>query len=240
MQHGHSVEEIRARLSASDRSNYLKDCVFGGIDGTITTFAIVAGVQGAGLAPAVILILGVANILADGFSMAAGNYSATKTEKDDIRRIRAFEEAQIRDFPSGEREEIRQILIMKGIEGSALEEATRSITSDPQTWVDMMIADEYGKSPVEPKPMTAALFTFFSFLACGSIPLLPFLLAFPTPFKISILLTALVFAAIGMAKSRWSLLPWWASGFETLAIGSVAAAIAYLAGWLLRSLAAGV
>ena len=240
MQHGHSIEEIRERISGSRKVNYLRDCVFGGIDGTITTFAIVAGVEGAALSPAIILILGIANVLADGFSMAAGNYSATKTEIDDIKRIRAFELHQIEQFPEGEREEIRQILVQKGLTGDALEEATKAMTANPETWVDMMMVDEYGKSPTEPKPLAAALATFFSFLLCGFVPLLPFLFGLPQPFLTATLLTALVFLSIGMFKSKWSLSPWWVSGLETFAIGSCAALIAYLAGWFLRNLAIGI
>ena len=64
-------------------ARYLQDWVLGGIDGAVTTFAIVAGVVGAQLSTPIILILGLANLLADGFSMAAGNYSGVKAEKDD-------------------------------------------------------------------------------------------------------------------------------------------------------------
>ena len=105
---------------------------------------------------------------------------------------------------------------------------------------DLMLVDEYGKSPVEPRPFTAALYTFFSFLLCGLIPLLPFLMGLQNAFQWSILCTGIIFLLIGMLKSKWSLQAWWQSGFETLAIGASAAAIAYYIGWLLRSLAIGV
>ena len=83
--HGHSQSEIEARIDAPAGRGYLRDIVYGGIDGSVTTFAIVAGVAGAGLSPWVIIALGIANVLADGFSMAAGNYSGTKAELDDAR-----------------------------------------------------------------------------------------------------------------------------------------------------------
>jgi hypothetical protein len=76
--HGHSQQEIEQRISDPPGRGVLRDIVYGGIDGSVTTFAIVAGVAGAGLSSFVIVALGLANVLADGFSMAVGNYSGTK------------------------------------------------------------------------------------------------------------------------------------------------------------------
>ena len=116
--HGHSEEEIAARIAGPGRESYVKDTVYGAIDGTVTTFAIVAGVAGAGLSPAVIIALGLANVFADGFSMAAGNYSGTKAELDDIRRLRDQETRHIERNPDGERAELRAILSGKGLSGT--------------------------------------------------------------------------------------------------------------------------
>ncbi|NNK79500.1 MAG: hypothetical protein HKP40_12410, partial [Litoreibacter sp.] len=144
--HGHSKEEVAARLAAPFRQGNLRDMVYGGIDGAVTTFAIVAGVQGAGLPSSIIIALGIANVLADGFSMAAGNYSGTKADLDDRDRLRSVEEQHIQEFPEGEREEIRQILALKGLQGDVLDQATDAICSDRKTWVDMMLSEEYGMS----------------------------------------------------------------------------------------------
>ena len=82
LEHSHDAEEIKKRLAEENKPNYVRDWVYGGIDGAVTTFAIVAGVVGAQLSSGIILILGLANLLADGFSMAASNYSGTKTENE--------------------------------------------------------------------------------------------------------------------------------------------------------------
>src|SRR6056297_1311773 len=95
--HGHSQSEVEARINAPAGRGHLRDMIYGAIDGSVTTLAIVAGVAGAGLSPFVIVALGLANVLADGFSMAAGNYSATKAELDEIKRLRAVEARHIRD-----------------------------------------------------------------------------------------------------------------------------------------------
>ena len=143
-EHGHGREEIRQRLSAGPAASYLRDWVYGGIDGAVTTFAIVAGVVGANLSTRVILILGAANLLADGFSMAAANYSSTRAELDEYRHIRNMEERHVDRFPEGEREEVCQLLAAKGFEGKDLERAVDIITSDRQRWIEVMMAEEHG------------------------------------------------------------------------------------------------
>jgi len=234
-EHGHSPEEVRARITGPTRRSYLRDTVYGAIDGAVTTFAIVAGVVGAGLSPRVIIALGIANVLADGFSMAAANYSGTKAEADNARRLRAVEARHIAEVPDGERLELFEILRAKGLTGTVLEAATAAISSDKGKWIDLMMVDEYGLSPIDPHPMRAALATFAAFLAAGLIPLLPFVFGLEGAFAASLSATALVFFAIGTMKSYWSLAPWWRSGAETLAIGGIAAAIAYFVGSLFHA-----
>ena len=210
--------------------------MYGGIDGAITTFAIVAGVAGAGLSDRVALILGVANIVADGFSMAAANYSGTKAERDDYKRLRAVEERHIRLAPDGETEEVRQIFAAKGFRGPDLERVVAVITADRERWIATMMAEEYGLSAVPRSPWRAAMSTFAAFLLCGSVPLLPLLLGLAQPFVYAIGLTAVVFAAIGSIKGRWSVAPWWVSGAETLGIGLAAAGLAFAIGYGIESL----
>jgi VIT1/CCC1 family predicted Fe2+/Mn2+ transporter len=231
--HGHSSEEISERLSKPFSRNYLRDFIYGGIDGAVTTFAIVAGVEGAGFSRSVIIVLGIANILADGFSMAASNYSGTKAERDNVNRLREVERQHIEKIPEGEREEVRQILQAKGLRGAALEQAVEAVTADKKTWIDLMLVDEYGVSPVSSEPISAASATFLAFMLCGIVPLLPFLIGVPDPFVVAVVVTFATFFAIGTAKSIWTLAPWWRSGLETLFIGAAAAIIAYLAGsWI--------
>ena len=227
LEHDHSADAIRRRLAEGPSLSYLRDWVYGGIDGAITTFAIVAGAVGAGFSYRIALILGIANVVADGFSMAAGNFAATKAERDDYRRLRAVEERHIRRAPEGEREEVRQIFAAKGFVGSDLERAVDVITADRDRWIDTMMVEEYGL-PLSPRdPRRAAASTFVAFLLCGLVPLIPILLRLPSPFVTAIALTAVVFFSIGAAKGRWSVAPWWRSGLETLAIGLGAAALAY-------------
>ena len=231
-EHGHSPHEITTRLAAGQQHSNLKDMIYGGIDGAVTTFAIVAGVEGAGLPHSIIVALGLANILADGFSMAASNYSGTKAELDDRKRIIQIEERHIVQHPEGELEELRQILSMRGLDGEVLEQATQAISQNHDKWIGLMLTDEYGLARDDPEPMRAALATFAAFLLAGTVPLLPFLLGVDHAFSIAIFATLFTFFLIGAAKSRWSLAKWWRSGIETLLIGGFAAVLAYAVGGL--------
>ena len=230
LEHGHGPAEIAARLDAQTDSGRLRDAIFGGIDGTVTTFAIVAGVQGAGLSAGIVVALGLANVLADGFSMAAGNYAGIKAVADDRRRLWQVEERHVRENPIGERDELVQILARKGLRGDVLQNAADMISKDKEQWITLMMAEEYGLPPVDERPVRAALVIFAAFVVAGMFPLLPYLIGFGDAFKWSIGIAAFTFFAIGTIKSRWSLAPWWRSGFETLVIGGVAAALAFAVG----------
>lgn len=235
-EHDHFPGAIRARLAAGPRQTYLRDWIYGGIDGTVTTFAIVSGAAGAQLSPAVVLILGVANLLADGFSMAASNYLGTKAERDEHHRLEAAERRHIELFPEGEREEIRQIFSAKGFRGEDLERVVEVITEEPARWVRTMLAEEYGLPGTVRSPWRAAFNTFGAFVVCGMAPLIPYLLGAEAAFGLAAGLTGAVFFAIGSVKSQWSITPWWQSGLFTLVVGAVAAGLAYGVGALLRQL----
>ncbi|HVS33067.1 MAG TPA: VIT1/CCC1 transporter family protein [Thermoanaerobaculia bacterium] len=236
MEHEHSPEAIRERLAAGPRTSYLRDWVYGGIDGSVTTFAIVSGVVGASLPPATILILGAANLVADGFSMAAGNYSATRTEAEELRTVRAVEERHVARNPEGEREEVRQLLAAKGLSGAELDAMVELTTADRRRWIDFMLIEEYGLSLQTRPAVAAALATFSAFILCGVVPLLPFLFRVESAFIVSIVLTMTVFFAIGSTKARWLTTPWWRAGLETLAIGALASALAYAVGVALKGI----
>src|SRR6478752_319047 len=107
--------------------DYIAEFVYGGIDGAITTFAVVAGATGAGLNISVVIILGVANLLADGFSMSVGNYFSTKAEQDNYDKHKAIEYWEIEHLREKEIEEIREIYAKKGFKGELLEQVVSTI-----------------------------------------------------------------------------------------------------------------
>ncbi len=237
LEHDHSPQAIARRLAGGPRASHLRDWIYGAIDGVVTTFAVVAGATGAELSSNVVIILGAANLFADGFSMAAANYTGTKAEMESYDKLRAMEERHVALEPEGEREEIRQIYARKGFEGESLSDMVRLVTERDETWIDTMMEEEHGLSPVPRSPLKAAAITMLGFVVAGSLPLAPFALTLPRASEIATALTALTFFAIGSAKSRWSARSWWRSGLETLFVGLLAAFVAYAVGWALNGLA---
>lgn len=226
----HHPEAIARRLEQQNDRDYLADAVLGGIDGCVTTFAIVAGTMGGGFDPLVALALGLSNLIADGFSMAISNYQATKSVHTRVQQARKQEEEHIELIPEGEREEIRQMYKQKGFSGETLEEIVKVITSDNKIWVDTMLQEEYGLPLQAPSPLRSAWVTFVSFCIVGLMPLLPFFFLIQEAtlsFKLSCLCTAMAFVGIGVAKGWVLKTSMIIEGFEMLIFGSMAASMAY-------------
>ncbi len=240
----HTPTKIANRLEQGPSSVYLKDFVYGAVDGAVTTFAIVAGVAGAGLSSGVIIILGFANLLADGFSMAVSNFLGTRAENQLREQTRAREMDEIHKWPEGEREEIRQIYANKGFDGELLDQVVEVITADAERWVDTMLQEEHGMALQDHDATRAGIATFVAFLLVGLIPLLPYLANWIKPglieqtFLWSSILTGIAFLWVGAQKARFVNQSWQIGGVETVAIGGAAAAIAYFIGVMLKGLVA--
>ena len=238
----HTSSSIADRLEEERKHHYLKDFVYGAIDGTVTTFAVVTGVAGAGLSSGVVIVLGIANLVADGFSMAASNFLGTRAEAQLRAAAEEEERFHIQVFPEGEREEVRQIFKKKGFSGEELDSIVDVITSDRTQWINTMLQDEYGLSLSTPLAWKAAGATFAAFLAVGAIPILPFVLNalfgqfIERPFLVSSVLTGAAFFFVGAMKSRYVRQHWLLAGLETMLIGGLAASFAYILGVALKGL----
>lgn len=232
--HSHDADSIQARLK-SPRVSYLRDFIYGSIDGTVTTFAIVAGVVGANMSNKTIIILGFANVLADGFSMASSNYLGTKSENDEVDQIRDYELNQLKNFPEGETEEIRQIFKNKGFSGETLENIVDTIVKNEKEWLNIMLQEEYGIGNQIRNPMLSALATFVAFILFGSLPLLPFLFDLQASFLYASILAGVSFFTVGAFKSKWSMENFFVSGFKSFLLGGIASLIAYYTGYWLEN-----
>lgn len=222
---------------------HFDDFIYGSIDGAVTTFAIVAGVMGASLPSGIILILGFANLFADGFSMAAANYQASKARNEFIEMKRKQEEWEIDNLEEQERDEIRDIYREKGFKDELLEDVVRIITSRRKVWIDTMMKEELGLIEDEKNPMHSSVSTFAGFNLIGLIPLIPFM-AFmiigielnSESFVYSIVSVLVAFSLVGMIKGKIVKKSMIRSGINTLIIGGVAAVVAYMVGYGLNFL----
>lgn len=241
----HTPEAIRRRLSDGPELGYIRDFVYGAIDGAVTTFAVAAGAVGADLSGGVVVVLGLANLFADGISMAVSNYLGTRTERQAVEKLRRSEAEQIELVPDGEREEIRQIYAAKGFEGADLDRVVEVLTADRERWIDTMLQEEHGVQLEGPDPRTAATATFIAFVIVGTIPLLPFFAdqilsgGIDRPFVWSAGMTAIAFLAVGAARGLTLGVRVTRTALETLAVGGMAASAAWVVGYVLRGIADG-
>ncbi len=243
----HSKASIQHSLHHPDEEvstgKYIGDAVYGALDGIVTTFAVVSSVVGAELSLNIILIMGFANLLADGFSMAAGSYLSVKSEQDYHQLEYEREKWEMENYPKGEIEEIRQIYKKKGFKGKDLERAVKIITSNEEQWLETMMVEELGIITDDKNPLTTASITFFSFLICGFLPLLSFILIMFFPelkssgFMISCIVTGITIFTVGSLRSLVLAKSWWRAGLEMLLIGGAAATVAYGIGAFLKGLA---
>ena len=218
---------------------YLGEFVYGGIDGAVTTFAVVAGGFGADLDSGIIIILGFANLLADGFSMSVGAFLSAKSNQENYKKHEAIEYWEIENLPDIEREEIVDIYKAKGFKGELLEKVVDQITSNKDLWVAEMMKDELNLMEETKSPFKIGLATFISFILVGFIPLLVYLWTFFNPSSINVflwtsILTGIAFVIVGWLKSNVNQTSSIKSISETVALGLLAAVVAFYVGDILE------
>lgn len=222
----------------------IHDIVYGAHDGIVTTFAVVAGTVGADLPDGIILVLGVANLLADGFSMGAGSYLSSRSAADQYARLRAEEMKEIDEHPDMEREEIREAYRAHGFAGADLDRAVEIVTSDRGRWADAMMLEEHGLSKPEASgALIHGSATFLGFVVFGAVPLIPYAFGVVTSeqrFIAAIAAAGVALLLVGLTRSYVTRQRPLRGIAEILAIGTASTAIAYGVGAALRSLAEGV
>ncbi len=239
----HSHEAFDKEQSKIGHAEFLGDMVYGALDGIVTTFAVVAGSAGAGLGPGIIIVLGFANLLADGLSMAVGNYLSLKSDQDFYKKEKRREEWEVDNYPKGEVEEIRRIYKKKGFTGKNLETLVELITSKKTVWVDTMMNDELGLIVEQKDPVKAGLYTYAAFLIAGFVPISIFVFSrfiynidSSIMFPIAFFLTFATIFTVGSLRSLVIVKNWLSAGIEMLVIGGLTAIVSYGIGSFLGSL----
>ena len=226
----------------NEQGAFLKSFIYGGLDGIITTFAVVTGVTGAAFPPKVAITLGLANLIADGISMATGDYLSTKAENQYKKKERDREAWEVENFPEGEKKEMREIYLEKGFPAEKAEMLVGTLSENKEAWVDVMMREELGIIESNESPIKNAFVTFISFAIFGIIPLLAYILAKPIPiiaantFSLACILTAVTLFLLGSLKFKITETKWYIGGFETLLVGGMAATASYFIGDLIAKI----
>ncbi len=235
-------EHRKAEIHGSALGPWIHDIVYGAHDGIVTTFAVVAGTAGANLSAGIVIILGLANLLADGVSMGAGAFLSNRSERDQYRRLLKEELQEIETDPEVEREEIRDAYRKKGFAGEDLERVVSVITRDKGVWAETMMREEHGMEESDSSnALMHGIATFCGFGIFGSVPLLPYLFGTNTAnsFSLAILGTFLALVLVGITRSFVTRERIYRGIAEIVCIGAVTASIAYGVGVALKGFAGG-
>jgi DNA damage-binding protein 1 len=243
------MHEYTAVESAKEKhkkaGEFIKSMVFGALDGIITTFAVVAGVAGSDLGVGVIIILGFANLFADGISMGLGDYLSEKAEIDYIKAEKAREKWECQNYLEGEKREMIEIYEKKGITHEDAVALVDLMSKYEDYFCDVMLVEELGFMPPDPDaaPWKNGLITFAAFAIFGVVPLLAYIISEAAGLKdqggvsytfiIASCVTALTLFTLGALKARFTGQTWWKSGLLILINGGLAAGAAYVIGIVL-------
>ncbi len=219
--------------------DFLRQIIYGGNDGIVTTFAIVAGFAGASadgvaqIGGIAVLVFGLANLFADAVSMGLGEFLSARSQHDLYRSRRASELREIAENPEQERMELFEILRQRGLPPGQADTVTSHLVEHPQIMADLMLTYEFGmQDPDSENPAINGLFTFGSFVVFGSVPLLPYFMrpADDTTFWLSVTATGLALLTLGLLRWRVTLERLWRCVWETMAVGTACALVAFAVG----------
>ncbi len=216
----------------------LRHFVFGVEDGLISTLGFLAGVSGAALSNQIILLAGVAAAVAGAISMMAGTYLSVKSEKELYFSELEREKKEIKEMPEEEKAEIRKIFEAKGFKGKKLDLIVKTICSDEQLWLDVMMKEEFGLVvPENESPLKSSLAMGASFVVGAFFPLSAYFI-FPNQSNIiifSIIITGIALFAFGAIKTVFTKRNLIKSGIEMLIVGLIASGIGFAIGILVKN-----
>lgn len=224
-------------------TQYFTEVIYGGVDGIITTFAVVAGFSGAALSTdetteltfMVVLLFGLANLFADAVSMGLGNFLSVRSEKDIYNITRYREMTNVKENPKAEKASTVAILIGRGFSDEDAETLANVFQKNPDYWVDFIMNSKLQMSdPRGTNPALTGIATFLAFLFFGTIPLLPFIFmeseVAGIAFSYSLFGTFVALVILGLLKWRVAGVSVFYALAEVIIIGGVAASVAYYVG----------
>ena len=226
---GDEVGHVHQDLSGG----WLRPAVFGAMDGLVTNIALVAGVGGGGAGAGLIVLTGMAGLVAGAFSMALGEYASVETQNDAVRAEVTVERDELRRHPAAEKAELITSFMQMGLIRRTGQQVADEVHADASLAVRVHINQELGVNPEEqPSPWVAGGSSFLCFAIGALIPLIPYLLGFDS------LAAGLGAGAVGLfvagaLASRFTTRSWWLGGLRQVGFGAIAAVATYLVGALI-------
>lgn len=212
---------------------WLRAAVFGAMDGLVTTIAIIAGVGGGGADRQLIILTGMAGLVAGAFSMALGEFASVDTQNDAVANEMDVEREEIRRHPDIEQAELAQMYEEMGLSQATARSVAAEVHSNPELAVRVHITQELGVDPDDqPSPWTAAISSFLCFAVGGIFPLMPFLLGSGS-LAVGMAVGAVGLFLLGALTTRFTTRSWWLAGLRQLAFGALAAVATYAVGALI-------
>ncbi len=216
----------------------IRDFILGGQDGLVNVLGLLLGVAAATNERKIVLIAGIAALMAESISMGAVAYTSSKAAKDYYLSKLAFEAKEIQDLPAKERRDIQQIYFKKGFRGKLLKQIVDKITSDKKLFLDTLMTEELQLFPGEyEKPLSIGLTVLWATIIGSLIPLLPFFfLSVKVGIIFSLVVSLVALFAAGAVKAKLTIGSWKRSGMEMMLIGGLAAVAGYGIGKVLELL----
>jgi VIT1/CCC1 family predicted Fe2+/Mn2+ transporter len=238
-------DHVQREHKLSAFSTYLKEIVYGGVDGIVTTFAVVAGFTGAqsgdstiaALSVTTVLLFGFANLFADGVSMGLGNILSVRADQDVYKREKEKERKKIRSHTESEVAETIFILEEEGFTKEQAQQLANIYATNEKYWLTFMMNHEMEMtSPENDKPILTGFSTFISFIIFGAVPIIPYLFLREDPniFTISSIATFGALVSLGILRYRVTKETIVRSVGEVVLLGGLSAMIAYLVGTFFR------
>lgn len=217
-------------------SEMVRDIVIGMSDGLTVPFALAAGLSGAVTATNLVVIAGIAEIVAGSIAMGLGGYLAAKSDRDHYASERAREESEIVDMPEEEMREVAAVFQGYGLEDKHIEPLVNALRARPKAWVDFMMRFELGLDEPDPRRAPRSALTIaLSYVLGGFIPLAPYILMrHITPALVtSAAATLVALFVFGIVKGRFTGVNPLRGGLQTVVIGGLAASAAFaMARWI--------
>lgn len=230
-----SIEDMARRHRGFGASGNLRASVFGINDGLVSNVSLILGVVGAAASNNVVLVSGVAGLLAGAFSMAAGEYISVRSQREMFEYQIGLERDELAQYPQEEAEELALIYAARGMDAGDADRLARATIADPVRALDTLAREELGLNPDElGSPWGAALSSFVSFAFGAVVPLLPFfMLTGHAAVMASVGLTGAALFVVGALISLFTGRHAWRGGLRMLLIGGAAGALTYLIGSML-------